>query len=202
MTPRSPNPSDPEVDADWALMTRIRAGDRRAFETLYSRYGSPIMRFLYRLCGNRALAEDLTQDVFLKVWRAASGWRPLGRVSTWLFQIAKHHWWNEAAKRQRRRALTGAMPQDGESRATDPGENDRADPGARLARAEAAAAVAEALAHLSPRLRLVFVLLRLEGLSLAAAAEVAGIPVGTVKSRAASAEAALRKRLQGRFGLS
>ncbi len=45
------------------------------------------MQFLYRLCGDRALAEDLTQDVFLKVWRAAAGWRPLGRVSTCLEEV-------------------------------------------------------------------------------------------------------------------
>jgi RNA polymerase sigma-70 factor (ECF subfamily) len=175
-------------------MEQVSKGDRQAFEALYARYGSPVMRFLYRLCGHRALAEDLTQDVFLKVWRAAPGWQPLGKVSTWLFQIAKRHWWNEAAKRRRRRTVRGEAPDgvpDGASAEAAPGVE-------RLARAEAAAAVAEALAGLSPRLRLVFVLLRLEGRSLAEAAEIAGIPVGTVKSRAAAAEAALRKRLRGR----
>ena len=171
-------------------MARVRDGDRQAFESLYSRYGSPVMRFLFRLCGDRALAEDLTQDVFLKVWRAAAGWRPLGRVSTWLFQIAKHHWWNEAAKRARRAHIRQPAPLE-ESPVADPGPE-------RLARAEAAQAVAAALGALSPKLRLVFVLLRLEGRSLAETAEIAGIPVGTVKSRAAAAEAALRKTLRRR----
>lgn len=175
-------------------MARVRDGDRQAFEALYARYGSPVMRFLFRLCGDRTLAEDLTQDVFLKVWRAAAGWRPLGKVSTWLFQIAKRHWWNEAAKRRRRRGVRGEV----QAGVPETAARDSAVPPERMARAEAAAAVAAALAGLSPRLRLVFVLLRLEGLSLAEAAEVAGIPVGTVKSRAAAAEAALRKRLRGR----
>ncbi len=176
-----------------ALMARVRDGDRQAFEALYSRYGSPVMRFLFRLCGERALAEDLTQDVFLKVWRAAPGWKPLGRVSTWLFQIAKHHWWNEAAKRGRRAHLEGPPVSPDDATAAD-AASERAPE--HLARAEAAQAVAAAVAALSPKLRLVFVLLRLEGLSLVETAEIAGIPVGTVKSRAAAAEAALRKHLR------
>lgn len=184
-------PTEPDMDADQQLMARVRDGDREAFEVLYSRFGSPVMRFLYRLCGERSLAEDLTQDVFLKIWRAAAGWRPLGQVSTWIFQIAKHHWWNEAAKRRRRAPVQGTSLE-GDAPETSTGA---AAPSERLARAEAAQAVAAALAALSPRLRLVFVLVRLEGVTYAEAAQIAGIPVGTVKSRAAAAEAALRKRL-------
>jgi RNA polymerase sigma-70 factor (ECF subfamily) len=193
LTPCPPDPDPAQADAE--LMARVRAGDRQAFESLYSRYGSPVMRFLYRLCADRALAEDLTQDVFLKVWRAAAGWRPIGRVSTWLFQIAKHHWWNEAARRRRRAGVNVPMPSDGAAPIADRAADAEAEPADRLARAEAAAAVSRALASLSPRLRLVFVLLRLEGCSLAETAEIAGIPVGTVKSRAAAAERALRKHL-------
>ena len=175
-------------------MARVRDGDRQAFELLYSRYGSPILHFLFRLCGERSLAEDLTQDVFLKVWRAAPGWRPIGRVSTWLFQIAKHHWWNEAAKRTRRRVIRGTA----DLRADDAVHEEApgATPGASLARAQSAAAIEAALGDLSPRLRVVFVLVRLSGVSYAETAEIVGIPVGTVKSRAAAAEAWLRKRLQ------
>jgi RNA polymerase sigma-70 factor (ECF subfamily) len=175
-------------------MERVRGGDREAFAALYARYGSPVMRFLFRLCGDRVLAEDLTQDVFLKVWRAAAGWRPIGRVSTWLFQIAKHHWWNEAAKRRRRARVDRALPLEDADAASQ--ASPRTAPPERLARAEAAADVGRAIGSLSPRLRLVFVLLRLEGRNLAETAEIAGIPVGTVKSRAAAAEAALRRTLR------
>ncbi len=182
------------MDADQQLMARVRDGDRGAFEALYSRFGSPVMRFLYRLCGDRALAEDLTQDVFLKVWRAAAGWRPVGKVGTWLFQIAKHHWWNEAAKRRRRAGVQGTTwtpATEAEARDTH-----APPPTEQVARVEWAQTVEAAIAGLSPKLRLVFVLVRLEGLAYAETAEVAGIPVGTVKSRAAAAEAALRKALR------
>ena len=184
-------PADPD---DQALMERVKQGDRQAFESLYSRHGPPIMRFLYRLCADRALAEDLTQDVFLKVWHAAAGWRPLGRVSTWLFQIAKYHWWNEAAKHKRRRPIRGSQVLPAEDAAPD--DPDAPTPGEALARAESAAAVEAALAELSPKLRVVFVLVRLEGVSYAETAEIVGIPVGTVKSRAAAAEAWLRRHLR------
>ncbi|MDA1194298.1 MAG: sigma-70 family RNA polymerase sigma factor [Planctomycetota bacterium] len=184
------------MDADRDLMVRIQAGDRRAFESLYSRYGPPVMRFLYRLCADRVFAEDLTQDVFLKVWRAAAGWRPIpgARLSTWLFQIAKHHGWNEIAKRSRRAHVRGSpLTSDAVARAADHGAEG---PGERLARAEWAQRVDAALQGLSPKLRLVFVLVRIEGLPFAEAASIAGIPVGTVKSRAAAAEVALRRLLR------
>jgi RNA polymerase sigma-70 factor (ECF subfamily) len=189
-----PRNAGDESQRDEALMQRVRGGDRQAFELLYSRYSSPVMRFLYRLCGSRPLAEDLTQDVFLKVWHAAAGWRPIGRVSTWLFQIAKHHWWNEAAKRKLRAPIRGTntRPED----AGDQTDAEAPTPGDTLARAESAAAIEEALLALSPRLRVVFVLVRLEGVSYAETAEIVGIPVGTVKSRAAAAEAWLRQRLR------
>ncbi len=150
------------------------------------------MRFLYRLCGDRGLAEDLTQEVFLRVWRAAPRWQPLGKVSTWLFQIAKRVWWDEGSKRSRRAGVWREA--DGITSDVAGGQPDAAEQ--RIARDELTLALQRALTALSPRRRLVFVLVRLEGCSLAEAAAIAGIPVGTVKSRVASAESALRRRLR------
>ena len=145
------------------------------------------------------MAEDLTQDVFLRAWRAAPRWQPLGRVSTWLFQIAKRHWWNEAAKLKLRRKIRGVGGPPGVGVWEDPaahvaGQDLR--PEERLARVEATRAIEAALTRVRRRLRLVFVLVRLEGCSLAEAAQIAGVPVGTVKSRVAAAEATLRRRLR------
>ncbi len=173
-------------------MARVRDGDRSAFEALYSRFGSPVMRFLFRLCGDRELAEDLTQEVFVRVWRAAPRWQPLGKVSTWLFQIAKRVWWNEGAKRTRRANVW----RDAEASTGETAGGDADAAARRVARDELALALQRAITELSQRRRLVFVLVRLEGCSLAEAAAIAGIPVGTVKSRVASAEAALRRRLR------
>ena len=86
-------------------MASVAAGDRAAFVRLYERYGAPIHGFLWRLAGDRDLAEDLTQETFLRAWRAAPRWRPTGRVSTWLFQIAKRAWWKRRESRANRAGI-------------------------------------------------------------------------------------------------
>ena len=175
-------------------MARVRRGDAAAFRALYDTYGPSVMRFLYRLCGDRGLAEDLTQEAFVRAWKAAPRWEPRARVRTWLFEIARRLAWNALAKRARRAPLAGAEGADWAAVA----EDDR-DPLAPMHAAQLRDALAEALTRLSPRLRLVFVLLRLEGCTLRETAAIAAVPLGTVKSRAAAAEARLRELL-GRAG--
>jgi RNA polymerase sigma-70 factor (ECF subfamily) len=171
-------------------MARIGDGDREAFESLYDRYGAPVMRFLHGLCLDRALAEDLTQETFLRAWAAAPRYRPTGRVSTWLFQIAKHRWWTARRRRILRREREAVAA---DLRARERPDDRGPDRGAR--RHEGAERIRGALLGLSPKLRLVFVLVRIAGLPYREAAKIAGIRLGTVKSRVAAAEAALRKRL-------
>jgi RNA polymerase sigma-70 factor (ECF subfamily) len=170
-------------------MARVARGDREAFAALYDRHAASIMGFLHRLSGRREVAEDLTQETFLRAWRAAPRWQPLARVSTWLHLIARRLWWNQAARRRREAARRSRAPDDA------PASRD-APVAQRLAHREGAERVRAALDALSPRLRIVFVLLRLQGLSLKETALIAGVPVGTVKSRAAAAEAALRRALE------
>ena len=187
------NPGDPtragEAAADAALIARVAGGDRDAFEALYRRYAAPIMSFLHHLSFDRGLAEDATQDVFLKVWRSASGFRPeAGRFSTWLFQIARNHAYGELPRWRRSKAT-------GEGPATEARPAADSAPDRDLRRAETARAIEDALDGLSDKLRVAFVLVRLEGRSYADAAEILEVPEGTVKSRMAAAEAALRARL-------
>jgi RNA polymerase sigma-70 factor (ECF subfamily) len=172
-------------------MARVAAGDREAFESLYRDHAPAVMSLLYHLTFDRALAEDLTQETFVRAWRAASRYRPVAAVRTWLLAIARRRAWNEGAKRRVRAHLSKPMPAD---ESADPSWHD---PSRALSIGEEASRARAALSSLSPRLRLVFVLVRLERRSLAEAAEVAGIPVGTVKSRLAAAEDFLRRRLSG-----
>src|SRR5438132_769529 len=186
-------PGDPATD-DGALILRVAQGDRGAFEALYRRYAAPIMSFLHHLTFDRGLAEDATQEVFVKVWRSASTFRPGARFSTWLFQVAKNHAYGEIPRWRRRRAAGGdplgdALP------AGRPGQVGMAAPESDLRRAEIARGIEDALEGLSDKLRLPFVLVRLEGRSYAEAAEILEVPEGTVKSRMAAAETALRARL-------
>ena len=187
-------PGDPATD-DGDLILRVAQGDRGAFEALYRRYAAPIMSFLHHLTFDRGLAEDATQEVFVKVWRSASTFRPGARFSTWLFQVAKNHAYGEIPRWKRRRAA-GGDPLGGDALpAGRPGEGA---PEADLRRAEIARGIEDALEGLSDKLRVAFVLVRLEGRSYAEAAEILEVPDGTVKSRMAAAETALRARL-GKF---
>jgi RNA polymerase sigma-70 factor (ECF subfamily) len=163
-------------------MARAAGGDAGAFATLYDRHAAAVMAFAYHLTWDRTTAEDAVQETFLKVWRAAGRFRAGARLEPWLFRIARH-----AALDARRRRPT--VPT-GEVRSS----IDAAD--AEIRRAEAGRALREAVDALRERLRLAFVLVRLEGRSYAEAALLLDVPEGTVKSRVAAAEAQIRRRLE------
>src|SRR5215831_11923854 len=74
--------------SDVELMLRVKVGDRNAFSVLVQRYRKPLMNFIYRFTTDRAASEDLTHEVFLKVFQAASKYEPTAGFSTWLYRIA------------------------------------------------------------------------------------------------------------------
>ena len=81
------------MQTDWSderLMLAYRAGDADAFTLLYRRHRGPLYRYLARQCGDPTLADELHQDVWLKVINARSQYEPLARFPTWLFRIARH----------------------------------------------------------------------------------------------------------------
>ncbi|MFQ5845418.1 MAG: RNA polymerase sigma factor [Planctomycetota bacterium] len=188
---------------DRELMSRVRGGDVEAFEQLYRRYARPLMNFFFRMCYDRIAAEDHLQETFLRVWRARTSYRPAGRVSSWLFRIARNFWLNERAKRRLRPfhgrgALLGERAEAATEATVDPRPETRPDAVAQAAETEAA--LARAVSELSDTRRLVFVLCRHQGLSYGRVAEVLEIPVGTVKSRMARAEKTLRRKLHRHLG--
>ena len=73
---------------DVQLMLDVKAGDEASFELLLHRYRTPLVNFLYRMVRNREQAEDLAQEVFLRVYRARAEYVPSARFTTWLFRIA------------------------------------------------------------------------------------------------------------------
>jgi RNA polymerase sigma-70 factor, ECF subfamily len=78
----------PERDTE--LMLRAKNGDEASFGVLLARQRGPVIHFLYRMVGNQAVAEELAQDVFLKVYRARTTYEPAAKFTTWLFRIATH----------------------------------------------------------------------------------------------------------------
>lgn len=115
------------MDVDAALMLRFKGGDGDAFRKLFGKYQGPIINFCFRFCWDRSLAEDLAQEVFLRVYRGAGRYRAEARFSTWLYRIAVNVCLNETRK-LRKNSVTRSLDQppgdDPDSRAQEyPDEN-------------------------------------------------------------------------------
>jgi RNA polymerase sigma-70 factor (ECF subfamily) len=83
---RSDLANQPETDAE--IMLRAKAGDDSAFEYLVQKYRRPMVSFMYRMAHNAAAAEDLAQEVFLRVYRSRAGYEASAKFTTWLYRIA------------------------------------------------------------------------------------------------------------------
>ncbi len=101
--------TDP-ADPDGRLMLRFRAGDRSAFDVLFARYTPPLVNFLARMVVDRARAEELAQETFVRVYQARERYEARSRFSTWLFGIAHRLALNELdrAPRKRERPIAAA----------------------------------------------------------------------------------------------
>lgn len=93
------------TDPDIQLMLSFKEGDQRAFQLLFDKYKEQVINFCFRYCGHRAVAEELAQETFLRIYKAATRYRPKARFSTWLFKIAANVCLNEIRKPQYRAKL-------------------------------------------------------------------------------------------------
>src|SRR5579863_901908 len=100
------------IDSDLELMLRVRSGDADSFGLLLNRYRRPLIRYFCRMVRDQALAEDLAQEVFLRVYQARERYQPEARFTTWLYRIATNLALN--ALRDRRDAEMPAEPESGE----------------------------------------------------------------------------------------
>jgi RNA polymerase sigma-70 factor (ECF subfamily) len=83
------------ADPDVELMLNFKAGDQLAFRRLFDRYKGDVINYCYRFCGHRGVAEELAQEIFLRVYKAAARYRPEARFRTWLYKIAANVCLNE-----------------------------------------------------------------------------------------------------------
>src|SRR5437016_8159530 len=90
--------------SDVQLMLDVKAGDQQSFELLLQRYRTPLVNFLYRMVRSREQAEDLAQEVFLRVYRARETYEPSAKFATWLYRIATNLAVNHARDSRHERA--------------------------------------------------------------------------------------------------
>jgi RNA polymerase sigma-70 factor (ECF subfamily) len=171
-------------------MAELAAGSHRALEDLYRRYSARLTGFFWRLGSQGEEIDELVQEVFVKLWRHRGAWRGRGRLSTYLFGIAKSAWLDALERRRRAgRAETAAGPRS-PSR-----------PEAELERRELGEEISRAIAALPEQLRIVFSLATAGELKYREISEMLEVPVGTVKSRMAAAEDKLRQSLSAYLGM-
>lgn len=187
--------SEEAVPADETLMQAFAAGDPRAFETLYDRHALPVWRFLQRSVHDRALADDLVQDVWFSLIRQAPRYEPRARFRTWLFTLAHHrlvdHWRTHKAH-----ASLDAETDDGASLADTLAADSGFGPVRQLQSREQAQALLDALAALPLPQREAFLLQAEGGLSLSEIAQATGVHAETAKSRLRYARERLRHALE------
>ncbi len=166
-------------DPDAALMVAFQKGDEAAFRTLFERHARPMVAFCQHFVRDLARAEELAQDVFLKLHGAAPRYRPSARFKTFLYRIASNHCLNEL-----RRGEYGARaPEaDGEQRDLDALPGKGATPEEEAMGDALGRAVGELLQRLPERQRLAFAMCRFQGFSYEEIAEVLGVSVPAVKS--------------------
>jgi len=101
------------LERDAELMLRVRDGDQASFGLLLEKHRSPVNHFLYRMVQNHAVAEELAQDVFLRVYKSRGGYEPTAKFTTWLFRIATHlamNWIRDGRNEKRQASLDEESP--------------------------------------------------------------------------------------------
>ena len=160
--------------SDEVLIGRIAKGDRLAMQVLFARHQLRVYRFVLRLVGNQAMAEDLISEVFLDVWRQADRFEGRSAVSTWLLAIARF----KALSLMRRK------PDEELDEETAGAIEDRSDdPEVSVQKKDKSAAIRTCLQVLSPEHREVIDLVYYHEKSVQEVAEIVGIPEATVKTR-------------------
>ena len=153
-----------ESDADAQLMLQAAAGDKRAFAALFDRYQASVVRFAYRFVGEQAIAEELTQEIFLKLYRSASSYRPSAKFRTFLFRVASNHCLNEVRRPEHRRSPKKPPGRPETDERVEPPGSSSERPDEVVAGKELEAVVQRALAAMSDRERAAFVMCRFEGM--------------------------------------
>jgi len=173
-------------DPDVRLMLQVRDGDAAAFEELVRRYRDRLLTILEHLVGHREQAEDLAQDVFVRVFKARERYAPEAKFSTWLFTIANNVASNALRSRSRRREV--GVPE-GNGADSAPLALDQLAkaasgfmPTRALDKAEQAEMVRHAVAALNERQRMALLLAKFEGMSYQDIAQTMGLSVQAIKS--------------------
>lgn len=172
--------------SDQDVVARARDGEESAYRELVRRYERPVFSLIYRMVRDREIAEDLSQETFIKVLNAIASYRPEFKFSSWVFKIAN----NTAIDHLRRKELDtlslegsphAATPEAMEATALQLG-TERASPLDNVSSRELGGEIEAAINRLRPEYRSCILLRHVEGRAYEEIAEILGLPLGTVKT--------------------
>ena len=187
--------ADNDEASDVALMLRVRDGDLEAFETLVTRHQHSVVGTAAKMLGGATDAEDIGQQVFVRVWKHAARYQPSAKFTTWLMTITRNLVFNEL--RRRRRSQQVSMDADeGDTIRHQFVDEQAAAPSEEMLDSELHEAIDAAIASLPEAQRLAIVLRRYEGMPYEEIAEVLKTSVPAVKSILFRARAELKARLK------
>lgn len=172
------------AEEDLADVERVLAGDTQAFEGIVRHWQGPLVNMAWRYCRDRARAEELAQDAFLRAWRGLGGWRRESSFSTWLFALAANVFRSEL-----KRFPTVPVPL--ELIREPASQRTQLD---SLSKKQNREAVRRAVLALPRRYREPVILYYFHEMDVGAAARTMGLPEGTLKARLARGRALLRRR--------
>jgi RNA polymerase sigma-70 factor (ECF subfamily) len=186
----APEADDPDV----ALMLRVQAGDHGAFQDLFRRLSPRVLQYAKRLVGSEARAEEVTQDVFVQVFRFRHRYRPQSRLATWVFTIATNLCLNELRRSERRLRVD----LESDDRPEGPGipDPEAHTPEAGAASRELSRRLETAVADLPPKQRAALLLSRLDGLAYRDVGAALGCSEGAVKALVFRATQTLKQQLR------
>lgn len=190
----SPSPTDQQ------LVARAREGDQRAFELLVRKYQHKVLKLIMRYVRDMDEAMDLTQETFVKAWKALGSFRGDSAFYTWIYRIAVNTAKNHLVSVQRQPYTVDLDADETDQYAAEPELTDTNTPEGEALGSELHRVVMQAIHDLPEDLRTAITLRELEGLSYEEIAEVMGCPIGTVRSRIFRAREAIDKRLQPLLG--
>ena len=171
---------------DMAIIRRAQHGDERAFALIVQAYEAPIFNYVLRMVGDRTLAEDLTQDVFLRVFRGLRGYSRRARFTTWLFQVAKNRVIDEIRAVERRPRTLVAIEDAPQLEVVD----------APIEQNEAIEILLDEVEKLSPDLKEALLLRDIAGLSYNEISDTLDVTLATVKWRIFKAREEVQQALE------
>jgi len=185
-----------ERSIDQQLVVRVQNGDKTAFDLLVRKYQHRIAKLVSRYVSDRAEVEDVTQEAFIKAFRAIKGFRGESAFYTWLYRIAINTAKNYLVAQGRRLPSTDLEVEEAEASEVSSTLRDAATPERQLLADEIARTVERVLVALPEDLRTAVTLREIDGLSYEEIAEIMDCPIGTVRSRIFRAREAIDKELR------